>query len=99
MSMKWHKKTDIAFFVKKIENRRVKMSESAVKRAISGSVAGDEEQPPGSAGTGDDPRGDQVGIARGRGKRRGNCPREGQFSSVIAAAFMVKLEDGAGRGP
>ncbi len=44
MSMKWHKKTDIAFFVKKIDNRRVKMSESAVKRAISGSVAGDEER-------------------------------------------------------
>ncbi|MBR0158573.1 MAG: hypothetical protein IJM24_05780 [Clostridia bacterium] len=42
--MKWHKKTDIAFFVKKIENRRVKMSESAVKRAISSSVAVDEER-------------------------------------------------------
>jgi hypothetical protein len=29
--MKWHKKTDIAFFVEKIENRRVKMSENAVE--------------------------------------------------------------------
>ena len=30
MSMKWHKKTDIAFFIEKIENRRIKMSENAV---------------------------------------------------------------------
>ena len=33
MSMKLHKKADIAFFVEKIENRRVKMSENAIERA------------------------------------------------------------------
>ena len=33
MSMKWHKKTDIAFFIEKIENRRKKMSENAVEWA------------------------------------------------------------------
>ena len=33
MNMKLHKKTDNAFFVKKLENRRVRMSENTEKWA------------------------------------------------------------------
>ncbi len=40
MSMKWHKKTDIAFFIEKIEKRRVKMSENADEQALPGNAAG-----------------------------------------------------------
>ena len=40
MSMKWHKKTDIAFFIEEIEKRRVKMSEIADEQALPGSAAG-----------------------------------------------------------
>ena len=49
MSMKWHKKTDFAFFIEKTEKRRVKMSENADEQALPGSAAGDEQALPGSA--------------------------------------------------
>ena len=46
MSMKWHKKTDIAFFIEEIEKRRVKMSENADERAILGRAASRALRPP-----------------------------------------------------
>ena len=67
------------------------MSESAVKRAISGSVAGDEEQPPGSAGTGDEPRGDQVGIVRWKSNRERQLSAGGAIFLCYCRRFYGKI--------